>query len=180
MQNDKLIHQNVWVSSWVLSISLLGDALIYVILPVNAEAFGVSMVAVGFLLAINRIVRTFTYNLVVEFGRFVGTKKLALIGAFFAAISSLAYGVIDGVYLLTISRIVWGLSYAALLIVTLHYASLNTSRTGTRIGISRSVEQVGPLLVMIVGTSFAAYVGPQTIFIYVGLVSALGVWLVFF
>jgi len=180
MQNDKLIHQNVWVSSWVLSISLLGDALIYVILPVNAEAFGVSMVAVGFLLAINRIIRTFTYNLVVEFGRFVGTKKLALIGAFFAAISSLAYGVIDGVYLLTISRIVWGLSYAALLIVTLHYASLNTSRTGTRIGISRSVEQVGPLLVMIVGTSFAAYVGPQTIFIYVGLVSALGVWLAFF
>ena len=88
MQNDKLIHQNVWVSSWVLSISLLGDALIYVILPVNAEAFGVSMVAVGFLLAINRIIRTFTYNFVVEFGRFVGTKKLALIGAFFAAISN--------------------------------------------------------------------------------------------
>ena len=124
MQHDKLIHQNVWVSSWVLSVSLLGDALIYVILPVNAEAFGVSMVAVGFLLAINRIIRTFTYNLVVEFGQFVGIKKLAIIGAFFGAVSSLAYGVMDGVYLLTISRIVWGLSYAALLIVTLHYASL--------------------------------------------------------
>ena len=40
MHNDKLVHQNVWVSSWVLSISLLGDSLLYVILPVHAEAFG--------------------------------------------------------------------------------------------------------------------------------------------
>ena len=180
MNNDKLIYKNVWISSWVLSVSLLGDALLYVILPVNAEKFGVSMVAVGFLLAINRIIRTFTYNFIVAFGQFVGIKKLATIGAFVAALSSLAYGIFDGIYLLTISRIAWGLSYAALLIVTLHYASLNTSRTGTRIGISRSVEQVGPLLVMALGTLFAAYVGPQTIFIYVGFLSALGIFLAFF
>lgn len=180
MNNDKLIYKNVWISSWVLSVSLLGDALLYVILPVNAEKFGVSMVAVGFLLAINRIIRTFTYNLIVAFGEFVGIKKLSIIGAFVAALSSLAYGIFDGIYLLTISRIAWGLSYAALLIVTLHYASLNASRTGTRIGISRSVEQVGPLLVMALGTLFAAYVGPQTIFIYVGFLSALGIFLAFF
>lgn len=110
----------------------------------------------------------------------MASKKLATIGAFVAALSSLAYGIFDGIYLLTISRIAWGLSYAALLIVTLHYASLNTSRTGTRIGISRSVEQVGPLLVMALGTLFAAYVGPQTIFIYVGFLSALGIFLAFF
>lgn len=79
MNNDKLIYKNVWISSWVLSVSLLGDALLYVILPVNAEKFGVSMVAVGFLLAINRIIRTFTYNLIVAFGQFVGIKKLATI-----------------------------------------------------------------------------------------------------
>jgi hypothetical protein len=92
MNNDKLIYKNVWISSWVLSVSLLGDALLYVILPVNAEKFGVSMVAVGFLLAINRIIRTFTYNLIVAFGEFVGIKKLSIIGAFVAALSSLAYG----------------------------------------------------------------------------------------
>jgi len=46
---DRLVLRNVWVSSWVLSLSLFGDALIYVILPVHADAFGVSMLMVGFL-----------------------------------------------------------------------------------------------------------------------------------
>ena len=180
MHNDKLVHQNVWVSSWVLSISLLGDSLLYVILPVHAEAFGVSMVAVGFLLAINRIVRTFTYGLVVAIGRSIGAKKLALISSAVAAISTLGYGVTDGVVLLTLSRIAWGLSYAGLLIVTLHYAAINASKTGTRIGISRSVEQVGPLVVMALGTWVASYVGPQHVFIYMGLLSVFGLLLALF
>ena len=48
--NDRLILRNVWVSSSVLALSLFGDALLYVVLPVHAAAFGVSMVMVGFLL----------------------------------------------------------------------------------------------------------------------------------
>ena len=59
---DRLVLRNVWVSSWVLSLSLFGDALIYVILPVHADVFGVSMLFVGFLLAVTRIIRTFAYG----------------------------------------------------------------------------------------------------------------------
>ena len=81
MSIDDTVHKNVWLSSWVLSVSLLGDALLYVVLPINADAFGISIATVGFLLAINRIVRTFTYNLVVNFGQAVGPKKLAVIAA---------------------------------------------------------------------------------------------------
>ena len=179
MKNDKLVHRNVWVSSWVLSISLLGDALLYVVLPVNADVFGVSMVAVGFLLAINRIIRTFTYGLIVELSRFVGVKRLAVTASALAAISTLGYGFLDGIFLLSLSRIAWGLSYAGLLIVTLHYAAVDSSKTGTRIGISRSVEQVGPLIVMALGTWIVPYVGPQHVFFYMGLLSTLGVMIAF-
>ena len=63
MNNDRAVQKNVWLSSWVLSVSLLGDALLYIVLPINADAFGISMATVGFLLAVNRIIRTFTYNL---------------------------------------------------------------------------------------------------------------------
>ena len=45
---DHLALRNVWVASFVLSLSLLGDALLYVILPVHADAFGVSLVLLGF------------------------------------------------------------------------------------------------------------------------------------
>jgi DHA1 family inner membrane transport protein len=174
MQNDKLVQRNIWVSSGVLSISLLGDALLYVVLPVNADAFGVSMMAVGFLLAINRIIRTFTYGFIVTVSRSIGAKKLAVTAASLATISTLGYGLVDGVFLLSLSRIAWGLSYAGLLIVTLHYAAINPSKTGARIGISRSVEQIGPLVVMALGTWAVSYVGPQHVFLYIGLLSILG------
>ena len=178
--DDQFVNPNVWVSSWALSIALLGDAMLYVVLPVHADTFGLSMTAVGFLLAINRIIRTFTYGFIVGLGRALGTKRLALIASSLATLSTLSYGITDGVFFLSLSRIAWGLSYAGLLIVTLHYASLNVAKTGTRIGISRSIEQVGPLLVMVVGTWAASLIGPQTIFIYVGFVSALAVLLACF
>ena len=72
---DILLHRNVWLSSWVLTISLLGDALLYVILPVHAATFGLSIAAVGFLLAVNRIIRTFTYGLIVQLGQQIGAQE---------------------------------------------------------------------------------------------------------
>lgn len=180
MTSEKIIQKNVWISSWVLSISLLGDALLYVVLPVNAEAFGVSMVAVGLLLAINRIIRTFTYGLIVEIGQFFGARKLVFIASTCAAASTLGYGLFDSIYLLILSRVLWGLSYAGLLVATLYYASINYNKTGSRIGISRSIEQVGPLTVMVLGTWLAATIGPKEVFIYLAWVSALGILLAFF
>ena len=80
---DRLVLRNVWVSSWVLSLSLFGDVLLYVILPVHAEAFGVSMFMVGVLLAVNRIIRTFAYGLIVNIGESIGVKNLCIFFNFF-------------------------------------------------------------------------------------------------
>ena len=180
MSIDYAVQKNVWLSSWVLSISLLGDALLYIVLPINAAAFGISIATVGFLLAVNRIIRTFTYNLVVNFGQAVGPKKLAVIAASTAVLSTFGYAFLEGVFLLSLSRIIWGLSYAGLLIVTLHFASLNIEKTGSRIGLSRSVEQVGPLIAMLVGAWLVTSVGPRDIFLYMGLASVFGIVLAVF
>ncbi len=177
MDSDRAVQKNVWVSSWVLSISLLGDALLYIVLPINADAFGISIATVGFLLAVNRIIRTFTYNLVVNFGQAVGPKKLAVIAASTAVLSTFGYAVLEGVFLLSLSRVIWGLSYAGLLIVTLHFASLDSAKTGRRIGLSRSVEQVGPLIAMLVGAWVVTSVGPRDIFFYMGFASVLSIFL---
>ena len=54
-------HKESWKtiisSSTLMSLALLGDALIYAILPVYAENFGLTIPMVGILLAANRIVR---------------------------------------------------------------------------------------------------------------------------
>ena len=57
----------------------------------------------------------------------------------------------------------------ACLLVTLAYAARDRARTGTRVGISRAVEQVGPLLAMTVGTWLAGVVGAKDVFIYLAL-----------
>ena len=177
--NDRLVIRNVWISSWVLSLSLFGDALLYVILPVHADAFGVSMLMVGFLLAVNRIIRIFAYGLIADLAERIGLKKMCLIAAVSATLSTAGYGFLEREILLTLSRMVWGLSFAALLLVTLSYAATNPVKTGTRIGLSRSVEQVGPLLAMTVGAWLAAIAGPRDVFLYLSLATAVSICLVF-
>ena len=177
---DHLVLRNVWVSSFVLSLSLFGDALLYVILPVHADAFGVSLAMVGFLLAINRIIRTFAYGIIVEIAEWIGLKKLCVIAATTAVASTLGYTIFDGAFWLSLSRALWGLSYAALLLITLSYAAINPAKTGTRIGLSRSVEQIGPLLAMTAGAWLATIVGPKTVFGYLAVASSLAVLLAFF
>jgi DHA1 family inner membrane transport protein len=172
---DKLVLRNVWMSSWVLSLSLFGDALLYVVLPVHAEAFGVSMVMVGFLLAVNRIIRIFFYGVIVQLAERVGVKSLCIGAAITATLSTAGYAFFDGEVMLVLSRMLWGLSFAALLLVTLTYAAVNPAKTGTRIGISRSVEQVGPLLAMTVGAWLVAQVGPRDVFAYLALATSLSV-----
>ena len=54
-------------SSGVLSLALLGDSLIYAVLPIHAESFGVSIVWVGVLLSANRFVRVFVYGWAAQF-----------------------------------------------------------------------------------------------------------------
>ena len=177
--NDRLVIRNVWISSWVLSLSLFGDALLYVILPVHANAFGVSMFMVGLLLAVNRIIRTFAYGFIADFAERIGLKKMCLIACLSATLSTAGYGFLEGEILLSISRMVWGLSFAALLLVTLSYASANPLKTGTRIGLSRSVEQVGPLLAMTVGVWLATIIGPRDVFLYLSLATAVSICLAF-
>jgi DHA1 family inner membrane transport protein len=177
---DKLVLRNVWISSWVLSLSLFGDALLYVVLPVHADAFGVSLIMVGFLLAINRIIRIFAYGIIVDIAERIGLKTLAIIAAATAVISTLGYTVLEGAFWLSLSRALWGVSYAALLLITLSYAAVNPAKTGTRIGLSRSVEQVGPLLAMTAGAWLATMVGPKQVFGYLAIASSLAVVLAIF
>ena len=98
VSSDRAVQKNVWLSSWVLSVSLLGDALLYIVLPINADAFGISIATVGFLLAVNRVIRTFTYNLVVNFCQAVGPKRLTIIATCAAVVSTFGYAIFEGVF----------------------------------------------------------------------------------
>lgn len=163
--------RSLWLSSGALSVALLGDSLIYIVLPVNAEAFGIGLAWVGVLLAANRIIRIFTYGLVARLGEWIGMRNLCLLACTTAILSTAGYGLFQGWEPLLGARIVWGLSYAALLLVTLGYAASDRARTGARVGFSRAVEQVGPLVSLTGGAWLAGIVGPQDVFLLFALIS---------
>lgn len=163
--------RSLWLSSGALSVALLGDSLIYIVLPVNAEAFGIGLAWVGVLLAANRIIRIFTYGLVARLGEWIGMRNLCLLACVTAVLSTASYGLFQGWQPLLGARMVWGLSYAALLLVTLGYAATDRAKTGARVGVSRAVEQVGPLVSLTAGAWLAGLVGPQEIFLLFALAS---------
>ncbi|MBG03046.1 MAG: hypothetical protein CMM59_03100 [Rhodospirillaceae bacterium] len=163
--------RSLWLSSGALSIALLGDTLIYVVLPVNAEAFGVSLFWVGILLAANRIIRTFTYGYVAHFAQRIGLRNLCIIASITSVLSTLSYAYFQGWLPLLAGRLLWGLSYAALLLVTLGYAASDRAKTGTRVGSSRAITQLGPVLALTGGAWLAGVIGAQEVFYVCGLLS---------
>src|SRR5215203_4723180 len=49
------------LASVVLALALLGDSLLYAVLPLHAATFGISLAWVGVLLSANRVIRLFVY-----------------------------------------------------------------------------------------------------------------------
>lgn len=168
-------HHEKWgptaLSAAALSLASLGDVLLYVVLPVHAPVFGVSLTWVGVLLAANRLTRMFLYGGVAAFGNAVGPRRLAISAAVTAAVSTLMYGVFSGGPALLVARILWGLSFAALNLAALAYAVAYRARAGRRVGVSRSIYQMGPALSLSVGAWLAGVIGPREVFLVLGLIS---------
>lgn len=159
--------RGVILSASVMSLALMGDALLYIVLPVNAESFGLSFVWVGILLSANRIVRIFVYGQIAQLSARIGARYLTIIAAVGAVVSTLLYGIVSNGPLLLAARAIWGLSFAALVLTTLYYAATDVDHAGRRIGISRAIQHVGSIVVLTAGVYGATYFGPQEIFVVV-------------
>src|SRR5262245_62114907 len=90
---DGAPHPGVTRVAAVMALALLGDSLLYVVLPLHAAAFGVSFAWVGVLLSANRLVRIFAYGAIAEVGRRAGPRRLTIAAAIAATVSTAAYGV---------------------------------------------------------------------------------------
>ena len=106
-----------------------------------------------------------------RFGEAVGPKNLTVIGAAVAAVSTLMLGLVDGGPLLLVARILWGLAFAGLSLAVLSYAVADKSRAGSRVGVGRSIQQIGPVLALSAGAWLTGIVGPREIFLILGVIS---------
>ena len=163
----------VLASSGVLSVALLGDALIYAVLPVHADAFGVSLAWVGILLSANRFIRVLLYGWVAQLTLTIGLRNTCFIASVGAVVSTATYGLGNGELTLLLARVLWGLAYAALLLATLAYAVEQRTGAGARLGWGRTVQRLGPIAALIGGAWLTTSIGPRQAFVVLAVVTAL-------
>ena len=159
----------------VLGLVWFGDALIYVVLPLHAPAFGISLGLVGVALSLNRIVRILGYGWVTWLSRRLGMRALTACAALGAALSTVGYGAALGILPLLAARLVWGLAYGVLNVTTTAYAIGDGSRPGRRVGLNRAVSTVGPALALSAGAWLAVVTGPRAVFHVLGVIGLLAV-----
>jgi MFS transporter, DHA1 family, inner membrane transport protein len=157
----------------VLAIALIGDALIYVVLPLYHQEFGVSLAMVGVLLSLNRWIRLLANSAVAHLGDRIGPHIMMIAAAAGSIVSTTLYGLGDGAGLQIFARCLWGVSFAALNLATLAYAVSDRPNAGKRVGLSRALMGVVQVMALIGGAWLCLNIGSRQVFVIFGAITSL-------
>src|SRR5690606_34281933 len=124
----------------------------------------------GLILSINRFVRILSNVLMVHaFSRY-GLRSVMVIAVLLAITSTFGYGLATGVLSWVLLRIMWGLAFSAMRIGVLGYA-LQHQRRGFSFGLSRSLQEAGPMLSLFMAPILITNLDSRTIFYFLSVLS---------
>ena len=165
----------VALSGAVLGLGLLGDTLIYAVLPLYHTEWGISLAMVGVLLSLNRWVRLLANSLTAWLGEHLGARHLMIAAALGSVVATTCYGLDGGSALQIGARILWGISFAALNLGSLAYAVADRANAGKRVGASRGLIGVIQASCFIGGALLVLQIGPRHVFLVLGAITLLAV-----
>jgi DHA1 family inner membrane transport protein len=96
----------------VIAVASIGDTLLYAVLPLYHQDFGVSLAMVGVLLSLNRWIRLLANSGVAAIGERVGPHTLMVVAAAGSAISTTLYGLAENEAVQVAARMLWVVSFA--------------------------------------------------------------------
>jgi MFS transporter, DHA1 family, inner membrane transport protein len=152
----------------VIAFGIIGDTLLYAVLPLYHEQFGLSLAMVGVLLSLNRWIRLLANSAVAAIGEKVGPHALMIVGALGSVVSTATYGLVESATIQIAARILWGISYAGLNLATLAYAVSDRANAGKRVGASRAMIGIVQATSLVGGAWIALEVGPRSVFVIYG------------
>lgn len=161
-----------------LAFASFGDAFLYPFLPVNFNTVGVPVASVGILLSINRFIRIVSNTWIVHAFATYGLRSIMIVAVVLAITSTFGYGIATGVVAWIIFRVMWGLAFSAMRIGTLGYA-LQHERVGFALGISRSLQEAGPMLALMIAPVLLSYFQSSTIFFLLSTLSLPAIYFAF-
>jgi Major Facilitator Superfamily len=169
--------------SIITALSLLGDSMLYIVLPIYWKEAGLDSIwQVGILLAINRFIR-------LPFNPFVGWlyQKISLrtgfiIAVILGSVTTVGYGLAKGFLAWVILRGLWGIAWSFFRIgglSTVVYYSGDSTR-GKSMELYNGLYRIGSLFGMLLGGILVPIVGLQFVSILFGCISLIGLLLVFY
>ncbi|UYN95434.1 MAG: MFS transporter [Enhydrobacter sp.] len=168
-------RRTVALSGAVIGVGLLGDTLIYAVLPLYHVELGLSLAMVGLLLSLNRWTRLIANSAMAHLGERVGARKLMIGAAIGSVISTTCYGLDGGAAVQIAARILWGISFAALNLGSLAYAIADRANAGKRVGTSRAIIGLAQTSCFVGGALLVLAVGPRHVFLILGALTTLAI-----
>ncbi len=166
--------------SAVVGLSLLGDALLYAVLPARPEEFHVLVWQIGLLLGANRLVRLITNELA---GRMVsrhGSRKPLILAVIIGSLVTASYALPWGFWGLFAVRITWGACWS-ILRVEGYVSALNlaTDRNRGRIFAAfQAMARAGSGGGVLLGGFLSDLIGIKITFLIFSIITASGLILV--
>lgn len=156
--------RNARLAALTLAFCLPSDVLLYLLLPMHPEAFGITLAEAGILLAANRLVRIFGYRQVLHFYSRFGDRRTLTLAALAAMCCAVGNSTLSGFAALLGLRLVWGLCFAALNLSTQVLATAQAEGAAKRSGRSRAFIAIGPMLALPLGALLSEACGPRSVF----------------
>jgi MFS family permease len=162
-----------------MALAILGDSMLYAVLPAHAASLGIPVAGVGVILSINRWVRIATNFGAAGVFRRIGARAGFTIGSILAVGSTLSYGLFPYFGAMVPARIAWGSAFSLLRLgcyAGIIQESAPTDR-GRLMGLYQAISRTGSLVAVLLGGILAGVIGFRATAIAFGLVGLLGLLL---
>lgn len=179
MTNQSAVNKkSVIVISLFTAACLLGDSMLYIVLPIHWEKVGLnSLWEVGILLSVNRIVRLPLNPFVGWLYGKMSTKSGILFAGILAVFTTFSYALFKGFLLWLLLRCIWGIAWTFLRLggyFTILEVSDNSNR-GYYMGIYNGLFRLGSLGGMLMGGFAADVFGISISAIFFGTLTLLAI-----
>jgi DHA1 family multidrug resistance protein-like MFS transporter len=157
----------VALAATVMALSVMGDSMLYAVLPTRLTEFGlVAGAGVGLLLSVNRWVRLVTNSWAAWISRRFGIRWPFLASLALAMMTTAIYALYQGFWPLLAARIGWGLCFSVQQVTTymvvLHG---DPSHRGKGMGLFNAIFRSGSLIAVLIGGLLADSIGVRAAFL---------------
>ncbi len=163
---------------------IMGDSLMYVVLPVAAIEFGVheqlglaASFWIGLALSINRFIRLVSNSFAAFVYQRLGVRWPFVVSIAAGALSTLAYGLGNGVAMLLLARAVWGVSYSFMRLAA-HLTAFGVGTSdirGRMMGLFNSGQRFGSFVAVTAGAMLFHLTSREVTFTALAVIGLVGV-----